>query len=319
MKTKLEKHMEELREMTSGGAHDAVTFSGKGLSFLKDLFKSSKKAKKDDMYMEEDEDELEENEEEDEDEEETYRKKTKKSARKKEMRLEDDEDEYEDEDEDEEEEYRKKRRKTKKNTMGNYKEANGGVWEEEDEDPEDPAEDDDSIIQNKGKRIPKKKIRSAVSKNAYFDEERFAKSFNEYEEVFDASPALNELAKSVRSLGKSANATQEMIEELQEQNMILAKAVQQLLKSNAALAADLEVIKKQPVTTPATGFLGLSKKQGDGQMKRLSKSEIEDVLNEAMLAGEIEPERVARLGSIRSEAELRHFVENLPAAVRERL
>ena len=56
VKTKLEKHLEALEAETSGNAHDAITFSGKGLGFLRDLFKGAKK-KDEDEYDPDDDDE----------------------------------------------------------------------------------------------------------------------------------------------------------------------------------------------------------------------------------------------------------------------
>lgn len=266
-KTKLEKHLEELGESTTGGAHDSITFTGKGLAFLKGLFSPKSLEKSDD-------------------------------------------DDSEDDDEDEE-----GARKTKKNEN-----ANGGDYEEEDEDPVDPASEKGNIIGNKGKRIPKESLGTAVSKNdRAFDERRFAKSVADNEDILDASPALNDLTKAIRTMGKSMNGTNESIEEVKEQNRILGKAVRELLKSNAALASDIELIKSQPVTNPASGFVVLNKSEGNGQGRRLSKSDIQDTLTDLVNDGLIESKHLANLGRARTDAELNKFVQDLPAAARERL
>ncbi|KIL42071.1 hypothetical protein SD70_02490 [Gordoniibacillus kamchatkensis] len=261
-KTKLEKHLEELGENTSGGAHDAVTFSGKGLSFLNRLFKSATKKKP----------------------------------------VDDEDDDYDD-DEDELD-----------------KNANGGDLEEEDEDPDDPADKNgDDIISNRGQRKPKDSLQNAVSKSMHFDEIRFEKSVeDEFGDILDATPALAELAKSMKALGKSMNGAVATIQEVQEQNLILAKAVRELLKSQAAMAADLELVKKQPATSPATGFVVLNKGEG-GKGRKLSKSEIEDSLTDLMNAGMVDPRTVSRLSYLRSDSELREFVDSLPQSVREKL
>jgi cobalamin biosynthesis protein CobT len=276
--TKLEKHLEALGEETSGNAHDAVTFSGKGLGFLRDMFKGAKKRDEDDMDDDMDEDDL------------------------------DDDDEDEDEDEDR----TKKSRKARKNANG------GDLEEEDDEDLEDPGQQgDDEIITNHGKRV---KGEGAVKKNArQFDVRRFEKSFDEFnsdhEDVLDASDALSDLSNQVRKLGKSTHAG---MNEIREQNLVLAKAVRELLKSNAALAADLEQVKKQPVSAPPSGFVVMSKND-DGKARRLSKSDIQDVVEDAMYDGLVDSGTLARLGACRSQQELKAYVDGLPADVQSRL
>jgi hypothetical protein len=271
-KTKLEKHLEELEENTSGGSKDAVTFAGKGLSILSNLFKSLNK-KADPV----------------------------------------EEDEVDDEEEEEED---VKPRKVKKNA----KKANGGDYEESDEDIEDPADDDGNIIANKGKKISKDSLKSAVSKNdRSFDERRFAKSMDEHEDILDASPALKELSKAVRLMGKSMGSTNEQVEVVIEQNTALVKAVRELLKSNAALASDLELVKKQPVNAPATGYVVLNKQSAGGKEVRLSKSDIQDSLTDFVNDGLVDARLLRDLNSVRGDADLRNFVDNLPASVREKL
>jgi hypothetical protein len=268
-KTKIEKHLEELGEGTTGGAHDSVTFAGKGLALLKGLFTSSKKLEKSD----------------------------------------EDDDDSDDDDDDLEE------RKTKKNAK-----INGGDLEEEDEDSEEPSSGSNSIIANKGQRIPKDSLQTAVSKNGrVFDERRFAKSMEEYAEVYDGSAALSDLAETIRTLGKSMRGTNESIAEVKEQNVILAKALREVLKSNAALASDIELIKSQPATNPASGFVVLNKQEGNGQSRRLSKSDIQDTLTDLVNDGVLESKHLANLGRARTDAELNKFVQDLPAAARERL
>lgn len=281
-KTKLEKHLEALEENTSGGAHDAVTFSGKGLGFLRDLFKSSKKDEED-RLKDEDEDE---------------------------------EDMDDDEDEDEDEKPTKKSRRAKKN------EANGGDLEEEDEeDLEDPGQQgEDDIITNHGKHV---KGKGAVKKNARtFDERRFAKSFNEFEDthedVLDASDALRDLTKHVRSLAKSHSGVHDGIEEVRQQNLVLAKAVRELLKSNASMAADLELVKKQPAGAPASGFVVMSKNES-GKTRKLSKSDIQDVVEDAMVEGLVDNMTFGRLGRCNTQQELQAYVDALPSDVQARL
>lgn len=308
---KFERHLAELGEMTSGGSHDAVTFSGKGLDFLRGLFKSaSKKARKaeeeepvfkdefvdpDDMELDELEDFVEEH--------------GLKGAPKQRRRESDEE--YEERLRDFIRDWMEEQTEAKKN-------ANGGDLEEE-EEPEDPADDEEDIITNHGKRIPKKSLRRAVKKHNADDVSRFEKSMDDFEyeygDVLDASPALEELARHVRSMVKSTSAS---MAEIKDTMMVLAKGLEQSLKAQAALAADLELIKKQPATSPATGFVVLNKGERGGY-RRLSKSEIEDTLTELMNKGEVDPATVARLGSIRSDLELRDFVDNLPASVREKL
>lgn len=280
-KTKLEKHLEELEENTSGGSHDAITFSGKGLGFLRDLFKSSKKDDKDRFDDEDDDD--------DED-------------------MEDDDD-----DEDEDEKTKKKSRRAKKN------EANGGDLEEEDDEEDDPGQEgEEEIITNHGKRV---KGTDAVKKNAHnFDERRFEKSFRNFEEehsdVLDASDALADLSKHVRTMAKATNSG---MADLREQNVLLGKAVRELLKSNASLAADLELVKKQPTGNPAPGFVVLNKGETNGKGRRLSKSDIQDVVTDAMNNGLVDSRTLSSLRTLNTEAELSNYVNNLPASVRELL
>ncbi|UOF90781.1 zinc ribbon domain-containing protein [Fodinisporobacter ferrooxydans] len=312
-KTKLKKHLEDLGEQTSGGAHDAITFSGKGLGFLRDLFKGAKHKNVEDEETEEDDDDLIECPE---------------------CGEECDEDcnfcpncGCDLEDAEGKEEKSKKGKKTKKHDMANMKKsknaANGGELDEEnEEDLEDPGQEgDEEIITNKNKRIKKDSLKSAVKKNTRtFDERRFVKNIDEFEEehvdVLDASPALQELSKNVRYLAKNTNV---QIQEIADQNILLAKAVRELLKSNAAMAADLELIKKQPATSPATGYVVLNKQAGSSKARKLRKSEIEDVVTDAMNDGLVEPMALAKLGTLRTQDELQSFVESLPDEVQERL
>lgn len=272
--SKLQKHLEELEENTTGNSHDSVTFAGKGLSLLKNLFKSAKKG----------EDELEENDE-------------------------------DDEDEDEEEE--KPKKKVKKEVKKSVK-ANGGDLEDEDDDPEDPGQKGkDEIITNKGKRV---KGEGAVKKNAsFFDEVRFEKSFDEleerHEEVLDASEALTDLAKQMRRMEKS---TGEGMGELQNTVLILGRALEKSLQAQSALAADMELIKKQPATSPSPGYVVMTKNTA-GKVRTLSKSDVEDAVAEAMNKGLVDSSDLARLGTIRSQADLKAFVDELPASVQELL
>lgn len=288
-KTKLEKHLEELEESTSGNAHDAVTFSGKGLGFLRDLFKGAKKMDKD-----EDEDDMDDDLDDDlDDEEDEIERKQKQSTR------------------------RAEKSKTRKN-------RNGGDLEEEDDDPEDPGDDgDEEIITNHGERLRGEGAVKRAKKNAgnRFDERRFVKSMNEFEDVLDASPALEELTRAVRVLGKSASGTRAQVEAVMEQNVLLGRAVRELLKSNAALAADMELIKKQPATSPAMGFAVMGARTGTGQAgaRRMSKSELADTITDLMSEGVADPQHLAMLQRARTEAELTQFVNSLPDAVRERL
>lgn len=277
-KTKLEKHLEELGENTSGGAHDSITASGKGLAWIRELIKGSKK---------DEEDRLEDEEE-------------------------DEEDMDDDEDEDEDGKSTKKSRRAKKN------EANGGELEEEDDDEDDPGQEgEEEIITNHGKRV---KGTGAVKKNARFDERRFEKSFDDFEDehadVLDASEALADLSKHVRSMAKSTNAG---MTELREQNVLLGKAVRELLKSNVSLAADLELVKKQPVGNPAPGFVVLNKSDANGRGRRLSKSDIQDAVTDAMNEGLVDSRVLSSLRTLNTEAELSNYVNNLPASVRDRL
>jgi len=294
-KTKLEKHMEELEEMTSGGAHDAVTFSGKGLGFLRDLFKSNKKR-----------DEEEEPEEEEEEEETSE---------------EDDE-----EDEDEEKKEKGKGRKAKKSMRGHAgagktsKEVNEETLEDEGEEEEDPGEgEEDTVIANKGKRVNTK---DALGKSERgFDEVRFEKSMtefeSEYEDVLDASDALSALTGHFRDMAKSTNAG---IAELQDSVRLLAKGLEQSLKAQAAMASDLELVKKQPVGAPPTGIFAMAKSQ-DGSTSKVSFYDVQDALTEAMNAGnEDAPQLLKSLSNISSnEQELRKFVKSLPDEVKEYL
>jgi len=161
----------------------------------------------------------------------------------------------------------------------------------------------------------------AVKKNARnFDERRFQKSFDAFEEehgeVLDASDALADLTKHVRAMAKSNTAG---IAELQSTVMVLAKGLHQSLKAQASLAADLELIKKQPATSPANGFVVLNKTGANGKARSLSKSDIQDVVVDAMNDGLVDNLAPARLQKCRTQAELQDFVESLPADVQATL
>lgn len=275
---KLQKHLAALGDNTSGGSHDAVTFAGKGLQVLRDLFKH---AKKDDYEgTEEDEDEGGEGQEEPDD------KRKKKSAMKK---------------------------------KASSRAANGGDLEEEDEEGlSDPGQEgDEDIIANRGEH---KKGKGAVKKSApVFDERRFEKSMREVEErnedVLDASDALADLSKSMRLLAKNAGAG---LNEIQDGVVAIGGAVRELLKSQASLAADIELIKKQPAAVPSPGFIVLTK-NGDGKIRTLKKSEIEDAVTDAVNQGLVDGKMLSQLGSIRSQDDLKAYVDALPAKVQEML
>lgn len=283
--TKLEKHMEELEEMTSGNSKDAVTFAGRGLELLKSMIGLSKKAGD---AGEEDADE--------------------------------DPEDPADTNEDQGE--IKNAGKMKKSTR------NGGDLEDADEDPDDPAQTGEdaeggSIITNKGKKIPKSGS-PAVKKSYEFDEDRFEKSFADtYEDVIDASEAVADLAKSVKVIGQAHNENASLIKSVISQNVVLAKAVSELLKSNASIAAELESLKKQPVTSPATGFVVMQKKASaeDQTSKSLQKSDIQDAIVDALNEGHAEAGTLLKkLGVIHSHADIKDFVENiLPEDIREKL
>lgn len=272
--SKLEKHLEELGEATSGNSHDSVTFAGKGLNFLRDLFKSTKK--------DDEEEELEESEEEEEEEEKPPQKKAKK---------------------------------TKKNIKKSVR--NGGDIEEEDEELDDPGQEgEEEIITNKGKRMSGK---GAVKKNAsFFDEVRFEKSFDEFEEnhgdVLDASDAITDLAKQMRRMAKS---TSEGMSGLQNTVLTLGKALEKSLEAQASLAAEMELIKKQPATSPSMGYVVMSK-NAEGQPRTLSKSEIQDIVTDAVNEGLVNAQALTRLGMARSQTELNAFVKSLPENVQEK-
>jgi hypothetical protein len=299
--TKLQKHLEALGEETSGGAHDAVTFSGKGLGFLRDLFKSDKRREEEDDDNDELDDELDDEE-----------------------REEGDEERDDDEERDEKERPKRRTKKSKRSANKSHRDweydANGGDLEEiDDEDDEDPGQEgDEEIITNHGRRVNAKQ---AVKKNAIsFDQRRFAKSMtqfeDEYSEVLDASDTIADLSKHVRFLAKS---TASMGEDVQASIRSLAKGLEASLRGQAALAADIELIKKQPATSPATGFVVLNKSGTRQKSRRLSKSDIADVVNDAMQDGLIAPMMNAKLATLNSQAELTDFVNSLPADVQARL
>ena len=300
MATNLQKHLDALAEETSGGAHDAVTFSGKGLGFLRNLLKGEKRRKEEDDDNEMD-DELDDEEREEGDEER-------------------DEDEEREEKETPKRRTRKSARRTKKSHRDWEYEANGGDLEEiDDEDDEDPGQEgDEEIITNHGRRV---KAKQAVQKNARgFDERRFTKSIKgfeeDYEDVLDASDALRDLTKHVRFLAKS---TAGMSEDVQSSIRSLAKGLEASLRGQAALAADIELIKKQPATSPASGFVVLNKTGTGQKARRLAKSDIADVVNEAMQEGLVDPMMNAKLAYLNTQAELTDFVNRLPADVQARL
>lgn len=275
MDEKLKKHLEELSDATSGGSHDAVTFSGKGLSILGRLFKSTKK--KED-YEDSEEDKL--------------------------------EDELGEEEETQEKSGKKKVKKSVK--------SNGGPLEEEDTDMDDPGQEgEEEIITNKGKRI---KGEGVVKKNApFFDERRFEKSFDEFEtqheEVLDASDALSDLTRQMKYMAKSVSSG---IGELQESVRVLAKGLEHSLQAQASMAAELELIKKQPASAPNPGFVVMTK-NASGKVRTLKKSEIEDAVTNAMNQGLVEASALVRLGQARTQNDLIAFVDALPADVREML
>jgi len=277
-----EDHMNELKKSTSGGAHDAITFSGKGLNFLRDLFKSAKGKGTG---------EEEEGEE----------------------KPKDEENEMGGGEEEPEEKVKKNKEGTDKNGK-----ANGGPVTEEDEDPDEPHKGSQgTLITNHGKKVTPK---GAVSKNAPVEEEEpLFKNFNdEYEEVLEASEVLGALAKNVQAMSVQTNAN---IAALQGTVMVLAKSLEASLKGQVALAADIELIKSQPVTSPATGFVVMEKRDAaaTGGSRTLSKSDIQDVVTDALNKGEIEPMDLARLGKVRNQADLKAYVESLPESVQAQL
>lgn len=276
-KETFEEHMAELAKNTSGGAHDAVTFSGKGLGLLSKLFKSAKG--KGDFSEEE-----EENGE----------------------KSDDDTEEGED------------GKKVEKNATGTEKneKSNGGPLTEEEEDPDSPDHGKQgTIITNHGKKVTPK---GAVSKNEGIeDEEPLFKNFNEeYGDVLEASEVLGALAKNVELMSISTTAG---VARLQNTVMVLAKGLESSLKAQAALAADLELIKSQPAARPSTGFVVMEKRESSGGARTLSKSDVQDIVTEALNKGEVEPMDLARLGTVRSNAELNAYVASLPEAVQARL
>lgn len=285
-KTQLQKHMDELEEMTSGNSKDAVTFAGRGLELLKSMIGlgNLSKSKGGAGETEADED------------------------------PEDAADTNEDHDATDE--------GLKKST------ANGGELTNADEDPEDPADTGNeasggSIITNKGKKISKDGS-AAVKKSFEFDEDKFKKSVETtYEDVIDASEAVAELAKSVKVIGRAHNDNSALIKSVLEQNVTLARAVGELLKSSASIAAELESIKNQPVA-PASGFVVMSKKEGTDSNKTpkgLQKSDIQDALVDAMNSGHEEAGTLLkRLGVCHSPQDIKNFVDNvLPDDIRETL
>lgn len=275
--SKMEKHLQELEEMTSGNSKDAVTFAGRGLDLLKSIIGMNTMSKKAGEAGEEDADE------------------------------------------DPEDPAETKEDQGEIKNAGKIKKSvrNGGDLENADEDPEDPAQAGDdasggSIITNKGKKIPKAGS-SAVKKSYEFDEETFQKSFEEtYEDVIDASEAVAELAKSVKVIGQAHTENADLIKSVISQNVVLAKAVGELLKSNASLAADIESLKKQPATSPAPGFVVMSKKAesaGEGAV-RLAKSDIADVITTAMNEGyEGANTLLKKLGVCHTQHDLKEFVD----------
>jgi hypothetical protein len=277
---KLQEHMAALGDNTSGGSHDAVTFAGRGLQVLRDLFKRAKK----DNY----------------------------------------EGSEEDEEEDEEgmEEEPVKKKKMKKKAGGKKYEANGGPLEDEDEEGlDDPGQEgEEDIIANHGEH---KKGKGAVKKSeGTFDERRFQKNLDGFEDrnedVLDASDALAELTKHVRTLAKSAGAMDTGMSEVQGTVFAIAKSQQALLKSVTGLAADLEQIKKQPGTAPAPGFVVMTKNAA-GKPRILAKSEIADVVAEAANQGLVDGMSLRKLHSASTPEELNAFVTALPADVQAML
>lgn len=286
-KTKLEKHMEELEEMTSGNSKDAVTFAGKGLDLLKSIIGLSKKAGD---AGEEDADE--------------------------------DPEDPADTNEDQGE--IKNAGKIEKSVR------NGGDLEDADEDPDDPAQAGDdaeggSIITNKGKKIPKSGS-PAVKKNYEFNEQTFEKSFYEsYEDVVDASEAVAELAKSVSIIGRAHNSTNTLLKSVMEQNTVLAKALGEVLKAQASMAAEMNELKKQPASEPAPGFVVMQKKADSikAGSKSLRKSDVQDTITDAMNAGHEDAAYLLKsLGVINpyDQEALQHFVDKvMPEDIREKL
>jgi hypothetical protein len=288
-KTKLEKHIEELEEMTSGNSKDSVTFVGRGLELLKSIIginaPLAKKKGRDasDVTEEEDED------------------------------PEDPADTNEDQDE-------------AKNAGKMKKSANGGEIEEADDDPEDPAQAGDdakggSIITNKGKKIAKAGS-AAVKKSIEFDEELFQKSFVEtYADAIDASEALADLAKSFVEIGNAGNESRSLIKSVIKQNTVIANVIAELLKSQASLSAEMELIKKQPVDAPQQGFVIMSKKLDSKNAPiKLNKSDIQDTLTDLMNDGlDGANMLLKKLGVIHNQADLSDFIDNLPDEIREKI
>jgi hypothetical protein len=203
---------------------------------------------------------------------------------------------------------------------------NGGDLEDADEDPDDPAQTGDgakggSIITNKGKKIAKESS-AAVKKSYEFDEQLFAKHFEEtYGEVVEASEAVAELAKSVKVIGNAHNENSVLLKSVMEQNVVLAKAVGELLKSNASIAAELNEIKAQPVNAPSAGFVVMTKKadKADTSAKSLRKSDIQDAIVDAMNNGHEDASQLLKsLGVIHDQAGLKDFYDNvLPDDIKE--
>lgn len=351
-KSKLEKHLQELEDMTSGGAHDAVTFSGRGLGFLKDLFKSSKVKKKDDE-LEDDADELEKDDDED-------------CVECPECGCEVpcDDDECPECGHDMEKVEKGAHKHGVKKPASHMKKSHGD-GEECIECPECGEEcddcnfcpncgcdlscaDDDSnnagfggrrnggyleygnesgfsdpgqrgvrqVITNHGRRLSGK---GAVHKNAGHHDD-LQKSFDRFEEtykeVLDASEALGDLTKHVRSLAKN---NVDSMTQLQDSIRVLAKGLQQSLKAQASLAADLELIKKQPGTVPASGFVVMNNRK-QGKSRQLSKSDIQDVLTDLMNEGNEDASHLLKkLGVLHTGVELKKFVDSLPAQMQEHL
>ncbi len=309
--------MEALEESTSGGAHDAVTFSGKGLNFLNHMFKSGKKR---------DEEEPEENEEDFEDMEldelEVFCDENDIAAPRRKKG--EDDDEYADRlreairasDDDEE-----GKRATKKSMRGHAvtgktsKEVDDETLEEEEEE-DDPGEGEkDTVIANKGKRVNTK---DALGKSIRgFDDRRFEKSMDgfeaDYHDVLDASDAIGALAKSMRVMAKS---TTDGIEELQGNIRLLAKGLEQSLKAQAAMASDLEMVKKQPVGSQG-GIYAMAKNTSGGNIK-VNFYEVQDALTEAMNHGsEDAMEMLKSLPQIQHDQKaLTELVKSLPEDVK---
>lgn len=282
---KMEKHLAELEELTSGNSKDAVTFAGRGLELLKSLIGGKSLSKKVDDAAD-----------------------------------------TEEIDEDEEDPAETGEKQGKAKTAMEKSVHNGGDLEDADEDPEDPADTGEdaeggSIITNKGKKIPKNGS-PAIKKSYTFDEKHFEKSFVEtYEDAIDASEALADLAKSVTVIGNAHNENAALLKSVMKQNVVLAQAVGELLKSQASIAAELEAIKGQPVNAPAPGFLMMSKKADSaGASTSLRKSDIQDTLTDLMNSGyEGANQLLKKLGVIHNQVDLKDFVDNLPEDIQEKL